>query len=58
MLKLFCWVQGDSHDQVFPLDIAGSKTVGDLKEAIKEKKKVAFEHVDADTLKLWKVGVS
>jgi hypothetical protein len=56
MLKLFCWVRGNAHGQPFPLDIVDTRTVGDLKEAIKEKKKVAFKHVDADTLTLWKVS--
>jgi hypothetical protein len=57
-LELFCWVQGDDPRQAFSLKIAGAETVSALKEAIKEKKKVSFEHVDADTLKLWKVSAS
>jgi hypothetical protein len=56
MLKLFCWVRGNDRGQPFPLDIVDTRTIGDLKKAIKEEKKVAFEHVDADTLKLWKVS--
>jgi len=57
-LELFCWVKGDPLDQAFPLKIAGTETVGALKKAIKEEKKVAFEQVDADALKLWAVSVS
>ena len=57
-LELFCWVQGDDYRQAFSLEIAGTKTVSALKKAIKEEKKVAFKHVDADTLKLWKVSAS
>jgi hypothetical protein len=56
--ELFCWVQGDRHDQAFPLKIAGTQTVGDLKEAIKEKMEPAFDHVRANTLKLWQVSTS
>ena len=40
------------------IEIAYTKTVGSLKEAIKEKKKNTFEHVDADTLILWKVDIT
>ena len=57
-LELFCWVQGDDHRQAFSLKIAGTETVSALKKAIKEKKKLAFDHVPADTLKLWKVSAS
>jgi hypothetical protein len=57
-LELFCWVQGDPHDQAFSLEIAGTKTVSALKKAIKAEKKPAFDHVPADTLKLWKVSAS
>ena len=57
-LELFCWVQGDDPRHVFPLEIAETKTVGALKEAIKEKKKPAFDHVVADTLNLWRVSAS
>ena len=37
--------------------IAANKSVGSLKDAVKEKKKPAFDHVSADTLVLWKVSV-
>ncbi|KAH9140906.1 hypothetical protein LEN26_005255, partial [Aphanomyces euteiches] len=35
MLKLFCVVVGEGRP--FPVDIAATETVGDLKEKIKEK---------------------
>jgi hypothetical protein len=57
-LELFCWVQGDPHDQAFAVKIAGTERVGALKKAIKEEKKVAFVQVDANNLKLWKVSAS
>jgi hypothetical protein len=56
-LKLLCWVQGDDHDQAFPLNVVGSKTVSYLREVIKEKRP-AFDRVSADALILWKVSSS
>jgi hypothetical protein len=50
-------VLGDNdRSRVFPVEIANNKTIGALKDAIKEKKKPAFDHVPADTLDLWKVS--
>ncbi len=37
--------------------IAANKSVGSLKDAVKEKKKPEFDHVSADTLVLWKVSI-
>jgi hypothetical protein len=56
--ELFCWVQGDPHDQAFPLKIAGTEAVGTLKDMIKEKKEPEFDRVVAGSLKLWKVSAS
>lgn len=53
--KLFCWVLG-GFGGPFPVDIGASKTVGDLKNAIKKVKVHAFAEIDADSLNLWKVG--
>jgi hypothetical protein len=58
LLELNCFLQGDDAGNVFPVKIARTESVGTLKEAIKEKKLVAFERVDADSLKLWKVSIS
>jgi Crinkler effector protein N-terminal domain len=55
--KLFCWVNGDEYSQAFPVEIEGTKTVGDLKKVIKKEKENAFQHVDADNLQLWKVSL-
>jgi Crinkler effector protein N-terminal domain len=55
---LRCWVHGDDPDYIFPVEIAATKTVGDLKKAIKEEKKHAFRDVDADILVLWKVSIA
>ena len=55
-LQLNCLVLGDNRRHAFPVVIEASNTVGDLKKVIKDEKKHAFEHLDARTLVLWKVG--
>src|ERR1700730_12841788 len=57
MLQLWCWVDGDDHKHTFPIEITGSKTIGELKKAIKKEKEPAFDHLPADTLTLWKVSI-
>ncbi|KAF8326121.1 uncharacterized protein EI90DRAFT_2820492, partial [Cantharellus anzutake] len=54
---LNCWVLGDDASRVFPVEISNAKPVGALKEAIKDKKKVTLQHVDADALTLWNVSI-
>ena len=56
-IRLVFWVFGDDCDRTTGVEIALDKDIGDLKEAIKEKKKPAFEHFDAHALDLWKVSV-
>ena len=56
-LELNCLVLGEDHSHVFPVEISVSKTVSALKDMIKEKKKHAFEQVDADALVLWSVSI-
>ena len=57
-LELNCWVLSDGYDprRIFPVKIAKNETVGTLREAIKEKKKPAFDHLTADSLDLWQVS--
>jgi hypothetical protein len=55
MLELNCLVLGDSRDNIFPVEILRTKTVGALKDAIKEKNQNRFQHIDAHALGLWKV---
>jgi len=55
MLDINCWVLGDDPKRVFSVEIAKTKTVDALKDAIKEKKKHTFDGIDADLLDLWKV---
>ncbi|KAF8317523.1 hypothetical protein F5887DRAFT_1088745 [Amanita rubescens] len=54
-LTLFCWVLNVSNSP-FAVDIRKSKTVDDLKKAIKKEKKHTFSDIDADTLQLWKLS--
>jgi hypothetical protein len=55
---LNCCILGDYNPRrVFTVEIANNKTVSILQEIIKNKNKYAFEHVDADTLVLWKVSI-
>ena len=46
---------GELLDQAMHIDIADSKTVSHLKEAIKEKKASALNGIDADRLILWRL---
>ncbi|KAG1792983.1 uncharacterized protein HD556DRAFT_1527757 [Suillus plorans] len=46
----------DHPGNIFPVKIALTDTVGNLKELIKENKP-AFRDLDADTLRLWKVDL-
>ena len=59
-IKLFCLEKGKTPaaQHAFPVNISREETVGDLKDAIKAKKPVAFAHVDADNLRLWMVNIS
>jgi hypothetical protein len=56
ILELNCWVLGDDPDHVFTVKITGTENVSALKEEIKNKKRPVFDHIPADSLKLWKVG--
>jgi hypothetical protein len=55
-LELNCWVTDEDHRNIFPIEIARTRTVGALKDAIKDKRKRAFEDVDSSSLVLWKVS--
>jgi hypothetical protein len=56
-LLLHCWVHGDDFSQVFPIEIANKKSVGTLKEVIKDKNPESFHDVDAHSPVLWKVSI-
>src|SRR5262245_27583934 len=55
-LELNCLVLGDDPSHVFLVKIADSESIGSLKKAIREEKKHAFQDVDADSLKLFRVS--
>jgi hypothetical protein len=56
-LQLNCWLVGDDASQIFPVKITKTETVGTLRKAIKEEKKIAFQYVDPDSLRLWPVSI-
>jgi hypothetical protein len=55
-IKVFCLILGNNSP--FPVKIAESDTIGDLKDKIKEKKSETLKGVEADKLVLWMVRVS
>jgi hypothetical protein len=57
LLEINCLVLGEPRGHIFPVKIARTESVGALKDAIKEKKQLAFQNVDADTLVLRKVSI-
>ena len=59
LLLLNCWVLGEDSDsnRIFPVEVDRNKNVGDLKEAIKEKMKPAFDHITANSLDVWNVSI-
>ncbi len=58
-LRLNCWVLGEDSDsnRIFPVEVDRNKNVGNLKKAIKEENKRAFDHIDAHSLDVWKVSI-
>ncbi|KAF9992477.1 hypothetical protein BGZ80_004047 [Entomortierella chlamydospora] len=56
-LSIFCVLSGELASTAFPIEISSNKTVGVLKDTIIGKKPSAFEHIDANDLKLWRVTI-
>ena len=52
---IFCMIIG--HDSTIPVSINETETVGDLKKAIKEEKKIELAACDADGLTQFRVGI-
>ncbi|KAG1856707.1 hypothetical protein DFJ58DRAFT_659315 [Suillus subalutaceus] len=53
-IRLNCLVSGDDpRFHIFPIKIARTESVSDLKKLIKEEKRPEFNTVAADHLKLW-----
>ncbi|KAM6492684.1 hypothetical protein JOM56_012408 [Amanita muscaria] len=52
-IKLWCWVLGDTPNQVFGISIKRSATIGGLKTAI-QGRKPSFKDIPPDSLELFK----
>ena len=55
-LELQCLLLGDDVTQIVFVEIANTKPVSALKQAIKDRKP-SIRHVGADALTLWKVSI-
>ena len=56
-MVLNCWVRGDSDCSTFSVEILSTKTVGALKEDIKNKNENEFRGVDPKDLTLYQVSL-
>jgi hypothetical protein len=56
-LTLFCLVDGEATSNAFPVEIESTKTVGHLKDLIKDDNAIAFADIDAKMLTLWRVSI-
>ena len=54
MLTLFCYVRDNDHMQVFKVEI---ECVSDLRDAIREEKRLIFDDIPSNSLSLWKASV-
>ncbi|KAF9302797.1 hypothetical protein BGZ74_004839 [Mortierella antarctica] len=52
LLNLFCLVEGEAKSNAFSIEISSDRTVDDLKNLIKAKKKPEFDDIAADKLTL------
>lgn len=55
-ILLYCSILGRDVGRPFPVEISPSKTVGQLKKAIREEKRPELDHVAADKLDIWKAS--
>ena len=58
VLELNCFVLGNSANNTFPVKIARTGSVGDLKKVIKTEKSPKFDHIPSDELVIWKVDIT
>jgi hypothetical protein len=56
-LVLNCLILGDDPRNVFHIKIPAMETVGELRDAMKEKIRPAFDHVPVNTMSLWQVSI-
>jgi len=54
---LFCYVPGDSVENVFSVKIGKNESISELKKAIKAEM-ARFANTDANELTLWKASIS
>jgi hypothetical protein len=57
-LTLWCWIYGDHFKQIFPIEISNTKTVADLRNAIKIENSSTLSNVEARALLLYKVSLA
>ena len=57
-ILLHCSILGPDVEGIFPVEILRSKTVGQLKDAIKKMKEPKLNHIPADELDVYKVSDS
>ena len=57
-IALNCLVLGDPIDRFFTVEVPARKNISALRDSIKEKNKIALQHVDAKSLTLWKASLS
>ena len=57
-LELNCLVLGEDPSCIFPIEVDGSKTVGMLKELIRDRKRAVFDHATAGSYNPNIFGVS
>ncbi|KAH9979886.1 hypothetical protein BGW80DRAFT_1441969 [Lactifluus volemus] len=57
-IYISCWILGDEPERRFSVHISPEATVDGLKDVIKEKKRVAFDGIDANTLDLYSISVA
>jgi hypothetical protein len=51
-LKLLCYVKGKHYNHAFEVKIGNEESVAALKKAIKEEKRLDFDHITANSLVL------
>lgn len=56
-VTLFCQFYGEPSERAFAVKIGRGESVSVLKKLIKEEKKNALKHLDADALDLWQVCI-
>ncbi|RUS23554.1 hypothetical protein BC938DRAFT_474961, partial [Jimgerdemannia flammicorona] len=56
-INLNCLTFGDPVDRIFPVKVARTETVGELRKLIKKEKDPLFNNIPADELLLWLVSL-